>query len=265
MNGTLSPDNGFKPAGLIDSPRRQWREHYVNTEFGSVDTSGTATHNLVEYRDPTSGALVFGAGTVFWSWGLADQGTTTLWQYPSAGPKCPTGDGQSFRRYGCPALNASGNPYDRNQTTDHTPPTSKISSVSTNTPVEGQTVTVTGTATDAGGGVIAGVDSRRMAARPGTQQIVRWCRKRKLEVYFHAPAPGAYMIESRAVDDSLNLETPGPGVSYTVSPSTALTLFSPALRQPPRTKMTQTRWRLVSSSPQAPTAKSLGSVSTKAR
>ena len=26
-----------------------------------------------------------------------------------------------------------------------------------------------------------------------------------------APAPGTYTIESRAVDDSLNLETPGPG------------------------------------------------------
>ena len=41
------------------------------------------------------------------------------------------------------------------QSTDHTPPTSTISSVSTTAPVEGQSVTVTGTATDAGGGVIA--------------------------------------------------------------------------------------------------------------
>ena len=24
------------------------------------------------YKDPTSGALVFGAGTVFWAWGLSD-------------------------------------------------------------------------------------------------------------------------------------------------------------------------------------------------
>ena len=43
---------------------------------------------------------------------------------------------------------------------------------------------------------------------------------------FNAPAPGTYTIESRAVDDSLNLETPGAGVSYTVSPSSALSLFS---------------------------------------
>ena len=34
-----------------------------------------------------------------------------------------------------------------------------------------------------------------------------------------------YTIRSRAVDDSLNLELPGSGVSYTVSPSTALKLF----------------------------------------
>ena len=36
---------------------------------------------------------------------------------------------------------------------------------------------------------------------------------------------GHIRIETRAVDDSLNLETPGTGVSYTVSPSTALSLF----------------------------------------
>src|SRR6202012_665482 len=68
-----SPDNGFMPAGLIDLSSTTVQTSAFNTEFGNVDTSGTATHNLVEYRDPTSGALVFGAGTVFWSWGLSNQ------------------------------------------------------------------------------------------------------------------------------------------------------------------------------------------------
>ena len=62
------------PVGLIDlSSTTVTDSSAFNTEFGNVDTTGTATHNLVEYRDPTSGALVFGAGTVFWSWGLSDQ------------------------------------------------------------------------------------------------------------------------------------------------------------------------------------------------
>ena len=58
------------PVGLVDLSSTTLTTPAFNTEFGNVDTSGTATHNLVEYRDPTSGALVFGAGTVFWSWGL---------------------------------------------------------------------------------------------------------------------------------------------------------------------------------------------------
>ena len=45
---------------------------------GSTYGAGTATHNLTLYRHP-SGALVFGAGTVQWSWGLDnnhDRGNT---------------------------------------------------------------------------------------------------------------------------------------------------------------------------------------------
>ena len=62
------------PAGLIDLSSTTVEEPTAyNTDWGSVDTSGTATNNFVEYRDPTSGALVFGAGTVFWSWGLSNQ------------------------------------------------------------------------------------------------------------------------------------------------------------------------------------------------
>src|SRR5207248_5507682 len=40
---------------------------------GLTTGPGTATHNLTLYRNPTSGALVFGAGTVMWSWGLSNQ------------------------------------------------------------------------------------------------------------------------------------------------------------------------------------------------
>ena len=38
-------------------------------DYGTVTGSATATHNLTLYRAP-SGALVFGAGTVYWAWGL---------------------------------------------------------------------------------------------------------------------------------------------------------------------------------------------------
>ena len=38
-------------------------------DYGTVYASGTATHSLTLYR-ASSGALVFSAGTVQWSWGL---------------------------------------------------------------------------------------------------------------------------------------------------------------------------------------------------
>ena len=38
-------------------------------DFGSTYGTGTATHHMTLYRAP-SGALVFGAGTIQWSWGL---------------------------------------------------------------------------------------------------------------------------------------------------------------------------------------------------
>ena len=38
-------------------------------DYGSTYGAGTATHSLTLYRH-ASGALVFGAGTVQWSWGL---------------------------------------------------------------------------------------------------------------------------------------------------------------------------------------------------
>jgi len=44
---------------------------------------------------------------------------------------------------------------------------------------------------------------------------------------FIAGAPGTTKIETRAVDDSLNLETPGAGALLTVTPSSNLTIFSP--------------------------------------
>ena len=37
---------------------------------GSVFDTGTATHHLTMYRTARSNALVFGAGTCQWSWGL---------------------------------------------------------------------------------------------------------------------------------------------------------------------------------------------------
>ena len=72
-------DNGSRPAGLFDMSTTTYNGAPVLQDYGSTYASGTATHHLTLYRAP-SGALVFGAGTVQWSWGLDgnhDGGTTT--------------------------------------------------------------------------------------------------------------------------------------------------------------------------------------------
>jgi hypothetical protein len=235
INGLLgyewdsSPDNGFMPAGLIDLSSTTVTGPGLNVEFGNVDTTGTATHNLVEYRDPTSGALVFGAGTVFWSWGLSNNHDGT-----SDGNTTQTDRNVQqamvnlFADMGVQPQTLQASLVIASQSTDHTAPTSKITSVSSTNVVEGGSVAVSGTASDVGG-VIGGVQISTdggntwhpTSGQIGTQSVT-WTYT------FNAPAPGTYSIKTRAVDDSLNLETPSQGTSYTTTPSSALSLFLPS-------------------------------------
>ena len=227
-----SPDNPFEPGDLIDLSSTTVQDPTAyNTAYGEIDTSGTATNNLVEYRDPTSGALVFGAGTVFWSWGLSTQHDNSPSPFSSTtvDPNVQQATVNMLADMGVQPQTLQQSLALATQSSDHTPPTSTISSVSNTDPVEGQTVTVSGTATDAGGGVVAGVEvstdggkTWNPANSPVGSVSVNWTYS------FAAPAPGAYTIESKAIDDSVNVETPSDGVSYTVTPSVALSLFGPS-------------------------------------
>jgi hypothetical protein len=72
-------DNGFRPDGLMQLSSTTVSGVDYLQDFGSTYSSGTATHSLTLYRH-SSGALVFGAGTVQWSWGLDgnhDRGAST--------------------------------------------------------------------------------------------------------------------------------------------------------------------------------------------
>ena len=62
-------DNGFRPAGLFHSPSTTRAAQSKLQDYGNTVGPGTATHTMTLYR-ASSGALVFGAGTVQWSWGL---------------------------------------------------------------------------------------------------------------------------------------------------------------------------------------------------
>src|SRR5262249_55669221 len=66
----VDADNGFRPAGLMDMSSTTTNNAEDFVDYGSKTAfNSTATHHPTLYRAP-SGALVFGAGTVQWAWGL---------------------------------------------------------------------------------------------------------------------------------------------------------------------------------------------------
>ena len=180
--------------------------------------AATATHHLTLYR-AASGALVFGAGTMQWSWGL-DNGTgggnaggpvDSAMQQATVNVLADMGAQPATLMAGLTAATPS---------TDTTPPTSAITSPSQGaTFSDGAPVTISGTATDAGGGVVAGVEVSTdggstwhpVTTMSAASTSVTWSYSWIAHGYPTAT------IETRAVDDSGNLEKPGPGVTINVN------------------------------------------------
>jgi methionine-rich copper-binding protein CopC len=209
-----SPDNGFQPAGLIRlSTTTRSGVDYLQ-DYGSTYASGTATHHLTLYR-AQSGALIFGAGTVQWAWGLDDNhsggsGTTsdTAVRQATVNLFADMGVQPATLQSGLSAATASS---------DTTPPTSTISAPADGATVPvGQPLTVNGTATDAGGGKVGGVEV-------STDNGTSWhpATGRGSWSYTFTPGSnGTLTIRTRATDDSLRMETPSAGRTITVGTGT---------------------------------------------
>nr|WP_246728347.1 DUF4082 domain-containing protein [Microvirga terricola] len=110
------------------------------------------------------------------------------------------------------------------QSTDTIKPVSSISSPNAGGSIAaGQSVTITGTASDSGGGVVAAVEV-------STDSGATWHRATGRATWTYTWVPttaGTYTIKTRAVDDSVNLETPGAGRTITVTGPTYVSLFAP--------------------------------------
>ncbi|ARM15679.1 cadherin-like/VCBS repeat-containing protein (plasmid) [Rhizobium phaseoli Brasil 5] len=213
-----APDNGFDPAGLVKLSSTTLPVSTYLLDYGNTTGNATATHNLTLYRAP-SGALVFGAGTVYWTWGLSDnhdnQATPTdpRVQQAMVNLLADMGIQPGTLQSGLVAATASS---------DHTAPTSLITVPGTAT--VGSSVTITGTATDTGGGVIAAVEV-------STDNGASWHPATGDENWTYSWSPqtaGTYTIRSRAVDDNVNLETPSAGRTVTVSGPNYTSLFGAA-------------------------------------
>ncbi len=204
----LGPRQRRPPAGSVAPVDDD--DHELNgalLDYGSTYGNGTATHSLTLYRAP-SGALVFGAGTIQWSWGLDathDRGSAAAdlrMQQATVNLFADMGVQPATLRPGLVAASAS---------TDATPPTSTITSPTAgSTLAVGTPVTISGTASD-GGGVVGGVE---VSVDGGTT----WHPAVGRSSWTYAwtpPSSGTFTIRTRAVDDSGNLEAPGAGITVT--------------------------------------------------
>ncbi|WP_184327604.1 N,N-dimethylformamidase beta subunit family domain-containing protein, partial [Rhizobium sp. BK529] len=213
-----APDNGFDPAGLVKLSSTTLPVSTYLLDYGNTTGNANATHNLTLYRAP-SGALVFGAGTVYWTWGLSDNHDN---QATPSDPRVQQAMVNLLADMGIQPGTLQSGLTAATGSTDHAAPTSVITSPST--AAVGSTVTITGTAVDTGGGVIASVEV-------STDNGASWHPATGDENWTYSWSPqiaGTYTILSRAVDDSVNLETPSAGRTVTVSGPSYATLFGAA-------------------------------------
>lgn len=221
-------ENGFRPDGLINLSLSSISVETYLRDYGATVGSAVATHSLTMYR-AASGALVFGAGTVFWSWGLSDnhQGPAT-----STDRNVQQAMVNMFADMGIQPTTLDASLILATQSTDTLKPTSTISSPIVGASfLEGQHVTITGTAQDFGGGIIAGVE----VSTDGGQHWFKATGRESWSYNWVVQASGTYTIMSRAVDDSVNLEAPSAGKQVTVKLPTTQGLWT--LSEKPATEV----------------------------
>jgi hypothetical protein len=218
-------DNGFRPAGLIRLSTSTGAVPQYLRDFGSTVTPGTTTHHLTMYK-AASGALVFSAGTIQWTWGLdANHDDTEV----TPDSRMQQATVNLLADMNAQPLTLMSGLVAATRTTDTTAPTSTITSPAAGTTIaNGSQVTVTGTASDTGGGVVAGIEVSADGGQtwhPADSGTTSW------SYTFIATGSGNVSLKSRASDDSGNIETPNAGVGVTMT--CPCTLFGAAVPDTP--------------------------------
>jgi hypothetical protein len=219
-------DNGFRPAGLAQLSSTTATVDEKVRDYGNTYGAGTATHSLTLYRH-ASGALVFGAGTIQWSWGLdnnhdrqPDGVTDYTNQSVQQGTVNVLGD------MGAQPATLQGGLTPASPSADVVPPTSAITSPVNGASIpSGTTVTISGTAADTNG-VVAGVEV-------STDGGATWWRATGRQNWTYSwltAGTGTVVLKSRATDDSGNIGVASTGIS--VALTCPCSLWNPATTTP---------------------------------
>jgi len=222
-------DNGFRPAGTMQMSATTVSVPEHVQDMGSTYLPGTATHHLTMYKH-SSGAIVFGAGTVQWVWGLdprhdtdADVGSAT------ADPNMRQATLNLLGDMGVQPATIQSGLIPATPSTDTTAPISTITSPAAGSSIAaGAIVTVAGTASDSGG-VVGGVE---VSVDGGAS----WRRASGTSNWTYTWVPGVLgtaSILSRAVDDSGNVEAPAAPTQVTIAQAVCpCSIWTPSLTVP---------------------------------
>jgi hypothetical protein len=181
-----------------------WEQYPDSYPSGRITLSSTTTHGhthkLSLYRH-SSGALVFGAGTIQWSWGLDD---AHFGGAPYIDREIQQATLNLFADMGVQPGSKQSDLIGATASTDVTPPVSIITApASGSTVIINSTVTITGTASDAN--TVAGVE---VSVDGGAT----WHVATGTNNWSYSWTPTAavtYTIKSRGFDDSGNMEAAG--------------------------------------------------------
>ena len=249
-----SPNNGFQPQALMRLSSVTVRVPHLLLDYGSTYGPGQATHSLSLYRH-SSGALVFAAGTVQWSWGLdsvhdyeplrittrptAARSFLSLsrWLISSAkrsvtrvlrgfassrvaaDPRLQQAMVNLLADMGSQPATLQAGLTTATASNDFAAPSSTIQTPASGAMLQvGDQVLITGTAGVLPGNPAWGVE---VSTDGNTwQPAVGPAAGQTSWSFAWTPAvPGSVTIRSRAFDDSGNLGTPGPGVTVSVAAS----------------------------------------------
>ncbi|MCU1306235.1 MAG: hypothetical protein JWN45_930 [Acidobacteriaceae bacterium] len=210
-------DNGARPAGTFDlSTATYTLTSDLLLDQGGTYGAGTATHHLTLYR-ARSGALVFGAGTIQWPWGLDNHHDNPFgFATPSPNLDMQQATVNLFADMGVQPATLQSTLVPAAETTDTTPPVSTINwPTSGSVLTSGGTIMIAGTASDSGGGVVGGVE---LSLDGGST----WHPASGRENWSYSWTPttlGSFTLETRAADDSGNIEPASAGLTVvTVNP-----------------------------------------------
>jgi hypothetical protein len=214
-------DNGFRPAGLfhLSTAGYKMTTDYL-LDYGGIYGAGTVTHHLTLYRYYNNVGqqtqhplgLVFGAGTVQWSWGLDADHDNSIGTAADLNMQQATVN--LLADMGAQPATLQPGLLPGVPSADTVAPSSTITSPASGSKLQsGKIVTIKGTASDTSGmvgGVEVSVDSGN-TWHPATGRG-SW-------TYTWNVTTGAATVNlrSRAVDDSGNLEIPSAGNSVIVT------------------------------------------------